>query len=151
MSEVELLKQRIEKLEKEIDDLKQVTIFSDIQPYIEENQDKFKQLKISSIGLSYLIKYQKETILKDIFQRVAKDLLQDMEDIQLLDPKSGKVLTGEEDMSLFEQDGIFHLDFQYASANCGHNHHDHDHEYDSDEDFTDDENFYSSCSCTHPH
>lgn len=148
VSEVELLKQKIEKLEKEIRDLKQVTIFSDIQPYVEENKEKFKQVKISSIGLSYLIRYQKKGILREILTRVANDLLQEVEDIQLLNPKNGKVLTGEEDILNFEQDGIFNLDFQYTNA-CGHDH-DHDH-YGSDEDFTDDENFYNSCSCSHPH
>ncbi|CCH43864.1 hypothetical protein BN7_3418 [Wickerhamomyces ciferrii] len=146
-SETEQLKARIAKLEKEIEDLKQVTIFSDIQPYVEENQDKFKQLKISSIGLSYLIKFQKKGILKELIKRVASDLYKDVEDVQLLDPKNGKLLTGDEDLQQFEQDGVFNLDFQYANA-CGH---DHDHEYGSDEDFTDDENFYNSCSCSHPH
>jgi len=148
VSEVELLRQKVEKLEKEIKDLKQVTIFSDIQPYVEENQDKFKQLKISSIGLSYLIRFQKKGILKEIIQRVADDLFQEVEDVQLLNPKTGTVLTGEEDILQFDQDGVFNLDFQYANA-CGHAH-DH-HDYGSDEDFTDDENFYSGCSCAHPH
>ena len=155
MSQEELIEQ-IEALQREITQLKQQTVFSDIQPYIEENEHKFKKLIISNVGLEYLVKFNKPGILKQIRERVANDLMQELENIQLLDPVKGTLLTYNEDFQQFEQDGVYHLDFQYAtsSSSCDHQHgHSHSHSIDGDDDdddFTDDENFYNSCSCSHP-
>lgn len=151
MSQEELLSQ-IERLQHEIRQLKQQTVFSDIQPYIAENSDKYKKLVIAGIDLQYLVRFGKAGILNLLMERVASDLMQDPDNVQLLHPTKGTVLSGNEDFAQFETDGVFHLDFQYANA-CNHDH-DHDHGDgggDDDEDLSDDENFYNSCSCSHQH
>lgn len=147
MSEQALIAQ-IEKLQAEIKQLKGQTVFADIQPYLEENESKFKKLIISGIGLQYLVRVGKKDMVRLLQERVANDLMQDVENVQLLHPVKGTVLKGDEDFAQFEEDGVFRLDFQYASQ-CGHGH-DHDHEDDDDE-FSDDDNFYNNCSCSHQH
>jgi ABC-type nickel/cobalt efflux system permease component RcnA len=142
MSQEELIAQ-IEKLQKEIKQLKGQTVFSDVQPYIEENERKFKKVIISGIGLQYLIRYGKKDILRLIHERVADDLMQEIDNVQFLHPVEGTLLRGDEDIELFRREDEYHLDFQYANA-CNH---DHDH----DDDFSDDESFYNSCSCSHQH
>ncbi|KAH3680200.1 hypothetical protein WICMUC_000465 [Wickerhamomyces mucosus] len=151
MSEVEELEKQIEKLQKEVNDLRKVSVFSDIQPYIEENETKYKKVKISTVGLTYLIRHSKSNILQLLIKRIAEDLHRETEDVQLIDPISGFSLKGDEDLLNFENDGVIRLDFQYKQTlnECGIDHH-HSH-FGSDDDFSDDDNFYSTCSCSNPH
>lgn len=160
-SEIQSLKDQIAALEKEVHSLKQTSIFSDIQPYIPEHVTKFKHIKINPIGLTYLVNFKKPKILTLLRDRIAEDLHQDdCENIQLINPITGKLLNLEneqKDIKLedFEdEDNVIVLDFQYRQVLCDHDHSHGDHDddgFDSEDDFTDDDNFYSQCSCSHPH
>ncbi|KAH3683327.1 hypothetical protein WICPIJ_005708 [Wickerhamomyces pijperi] len=159
--ELKSLKAQIQALEKEVHSLKQTSIFSDIQPYIPEHATKYKHIKINPIGLTYLINFKKSKILTSLRDRIAEDLHQDdPENIQLINPITGLLinLQNEKDIKFkdFEDDdGVINLDFQYRQllnkSSCCDHHHDHEEDDDSQDEFTDDENFYSQCSCSHPH
>lgn len=149
----EQLLDRIAKLEAEIADLKGISLFSDIQPVIEQKPDKFRLVQIATIDLEYRVRWQKPDILKELWQRVAQDLKQNEEGIQLLHPTRGTVLRGDEKIEEFiDENKVIHFDFQYVKKahDCGHHHHysDNDDDDDDDDDFSDDD-WDNGCSCSH--
>lgn len=142
MSSIENLQDKILKLEKEVQSLKDVSIFSDIRPHIEESG--YKVLKISTINLEYEIKLKSK--FSQLYERISRDLYKSIDKFELINPKNGRKLTNEDTLADFLQDDdIIRIDFSNIEDHC---HHSHFHD-DEDDEFSDDENFYSSCSCAH--
>jgi hypothetical protein len=152
---VAALQARIAQLEKEVQALQDVSLFADIRPSLEEQPARYKQLKIATVGLQYTVRYAARGIVRELYERLARDLHKPLDQFELLDPGKGKEGTRveytDELADFLDDGGVIRLDFRYIEQEqeqcCEHGEHGHG---DSDySDFSDDENFYTSCSCAH--